>query len=194
MPSEMGFGKKKMNIRATVLIGSLLVLSAMSMAAETVHFYIKTLGQGPIAGTSTEKKHQDWIVVHSIVSPRDPQSGLPTGRRQGVSNIDQTTGVASGQRDVSTGLSTGKRVHSDITISKYSDKASALLMLCVCRGDTVVECKIAITGADGKTRVGTMNGVMFDSMSVTRSLDGMPPIEELSFTFAKITWTYTEKD
>ena len=190
MPSELGFGKKKMNIRATILIGSLFVLSAMSMAAESAHLYIKTLGQGEIAGASTQKSKEKWIELQSWSMARESGSGLATGRErpQSIPGVQ-----SSGQREVGTGMASGKRVHSDITISKYSDKASALLMKALYANDTVVECKIAITGADGKTRIGTMNGVWFDSMSVTRSLDGQPPIEELSFTYAKITWTYTEK-
>ena len=50
--------------------------------------YIKFTGQrsGVIAGPSTNKFHaHEWpltSMTHEVSSPRDPQSGLPTGRRQ----------------------------------------------------------------------------------------------------------------
>jgi type VI secretion system secreted protein Hcp len=53
-----------------------------------VNMYLKITGQkqGWIKGSATVKAHKDWIAVHSfswsIVSPRDPASGLPTGKRQ----------------------------------------------------------------------------------------------------------------
>ncbi len=50
--------------------------------------YIKFTGQrsGTISGPSTNKSHaHEWPLTsftHEVSSPRDPQSGLPTGRRQ----------------------------------------------------------------------------------------------------------------
>ena len=49
--------------------------------------YVTLVGQksGQIKGSVTQKGREDSIgviaVSHSIVSPRDPQSGLPTGQR-----------------------------------------------------------------------------------------------------------------
>lgn len=49
--------------------------------------YLKLKGQrsGEIQGPSTNNRHpHEWIVTstsHEVTSPRDPQSGLPTGKR-----------------------------------------------------------------------------------------------------------------
>src|SRR5436305_7367068 len=67
--------------------------------------YLRMKGQknGEIKGSVTQKGRENSILVfateHSIQSPRDPASGLPTG----------------------------KRVHKPIVISKYVDKSSPLL-------------------------------------------------------------------
>jgi type VI secretion system secreted protein Hcp len=51
-------------------------------------FYITAQGQkqGPIKGDATQKGHEGAILglalSHDIISPRDPASGLPTGKRQ----------------------------------------------------------------------------------------------------------------
>src|SRR5205814_6325057 len=67
--------------------------------------YLKLKGQkqGEIKGSVTQKGREDKIMViavsHEIVSPRDPASGLPTG----------------------------KRMHKPFVITKELDKSSPLL-------------------------------------------------------------------
>ena len=173
-----------MNIRASVLVGTLFFCTAMSMAAETVEVFIKTTGQGQIMGSSLKRGREKWIEIQGIagiVAPRDIQSGQSSGKRE-----------IQAPRDAQSGLATGKRMHSDITISKYSDKASALLMRALCSNEVVTECMIAITGDDGKTRMATLSGVTMDEILVKHGMGGGPATEEVSFTYQKITWTYKE--
>jgi hypothetical protein len=66
-------------------------------------------------------------VRHSIVSPRDPQSGLPTGRRQsGLPTGQRQSGLPTGQRE--SGIPSGKRQWQPITILKEVDSASPKLL------------------------------------------------------------------
>ena len=70
---------------ATVLASS-IVLAASGASATGETAYIRVIGQKTdIKSGLREKGREDMIQVtgmsHSIVSPRDPQSGLPTGQR-----------------------------------------------------------------------------------------------------------------
>jgi type VI secretion system secreted protein Hcp len=63
-------------------------LSAGAATAGVVHIEMKITGQksGVFKGDSPQKGHEDEILVSSyqfeVISPRDPASGLPTGKRQ----------------------------------------------------------------------------------------------------------------
>jgi|tagenome__1003787_1003787.scaffolds.fasta_scaffold20424289_1 type VI secretion system secreted protein Hcp len=62
-------------------------------------------------------------VSHEIVSPRDPASGLPTGKRQ----------------------------HKPLTIRKEIDKATPLLMRAIFTNQTMPVVQLSLNGPDGKT-------------------------------------------
>ncbi len=173
-----------MNIRATLTVGTLLIMSAMSMAAESIQIYIRTASQGQIMGSSQLKGKEKWIEVISWSMGRKGGAILHTD--YGVVH-PQDSGQSSGERN-SGGQASGERMHSDITISKYSDKASALLMRAFDTDDRIVEVKIAVTGADGKTKIGTLSGVAIDWILVKRAQPGLPKTEDISFAFQKITW------
>jgi type VI secretion system secreted protein Hcp len=59
---------------------------------------------------------------HEVVSPRDPASGLPTGKRQ----------------------------HKPLTITKEIDKATPLLMRAIFTNQTLPIVQMSLNGADGK--------------------------------------------
>src|SRR6478672_10887733 len=79
--------------------------------------YLKLKGakQGPIEGSVTQKGREKKIMViavsHEIVSPRDPASGLPTG----------------------------KRMHKPFVITKELDKSSPILYQVLCTNENVSE-------------------------------------------------------
>ena len=68
-----------------VIVG-LLVSSPAAFALVNYLAYVKGVKQGDIRGSITQKGREGGIQVlsmeHEIVSPRDPASGLPTGKRQ----------------------------------------------------------------------------------------------------------------
>src|SRR6185436_12501865 len=79
--------------------------------------YLKLKGQktGEIKGSVTQKGREGKIMViavsHEIVSPRDPASGLPTG----------------------------KRMHKPFVITKELDKSSPLLYKALCTNENITE-------------------------------------------------------
>src|SRR6185312_14088488 len=74
--------------------------------------------QGPILGSVTQKGRENQILVtavhHEIVCPRDPQSGIPTG----------------------------KRMHKPFTITKELDQSTPLLFQVLCTNENIREAPI----------------------------------------------------
>ena len=185
MPSETGFGKKKMNIRATILVGSLFVLSAMSMAAESVHLYLKTSGQGHIAGASQLKSHGKWIEVVSWQCGRDAMSGMATGRTHPT--WTEVPDVLS-PRDPASAQSTGKRMHKPFHFTIELDRAGMQIVQALAGGETIIECMVAITGDDGKTETATLSGATLGHILLQPSQNGSRPHETITFEYGEITW------
>ncbi len=175
-----------MNIRATVLVGSLMLLSALSMAAESVHLYLKTSGQGHIAGSSLQKGKEKWIEVMSWRSAREALSGLATGRRSAL--WTESVDIVS-PRDHASGLPTGKRMHKPFLITIELDRAGLQIAQALAMGEVITECKMVITGDDGKMETATLTGAALDQVVLSRSETGGRPTEEISFTYQKIEWT-----
>ena len=65
----------------SLLIGTCLLVSASIFAAEPIHVTISG-PNGNIAGELADGSIEGLAYQHEIVTPRDPASGLATGRRQ----------------------------------------------------------------------------------------------------------------
>src|SRR3954469_24423395 len=82
--------------------------------------YLKLKGQkqGELKGSVTQKGREGKIMViavsHEIVSPRDPASGLPTG----------------------------KRMHKPLVITKELDKSSPILYAVLCNNENIPKLEI----------------------------------------------------
>jgi type VI secretion system secreted protein Hcp len=148
--------------------------------AETVHLYLKANGQD-IQGESTqtslgrENSIECLYYKQSVISAREAGSGMATGRRQ----------------------------YEPLLIRKRIDKSSPLLM------KTMVE-NVACEGTfkffrpnptgDGTTeqfytvvikqaRIASVSQYVPDTIVPATSTE--PPLEELTFVFHTINWTYT---
>jgi type VI secretion system secreted protein Hcp len=147
---------------------------------------IEGANQGNItAGTFTEESvgniyvegHEDEILVeafdHSVIIPRDPQSGQPTGQR----------------------------VHQPLTITKVFDKCSPLLYNALTSGEKLTNCKIKWyrTSASG-TQEHYFTIELVDAIIVSikaRMPNCQDPgqahfthLEDVSFSYRSITWTH----
>ena len=160
-------------MRSSVVTAFAFVCCAAANAAESVHFYIKTSAQGVIQGSSLQKGKEKWIEVSSwsVSSPRDPASGLATGR------------------EASTGLATGKRMHKPFSFTMSYGRCAQQLYQALCSNELVAECKIAITDDAGQTKWGNCMDVSFDRFTVIKSDNPQsPPTCEVSFNYTKIEW------
>lgn len=148
--------------------------------------YLKLKGQksGQIKGSVIQKGRENTIEVnayaHEIVSPRDPASGLATG----------------------------KRMHKPFVITKELDKSSPVLYQAMVTNENISEfelkCfapnKAAATGAGAETNHFTVkltNAHISSIRSVMRNnndveLAKFPVEEEISFTYQKIEWTWVD--
>ncbi len=95
-------------------------------------------------------------------------------------------------RDEASGMLTGRRQHSPITIIKRIDKSTPLLYKALCQNEPVTSAEFRFYrpsrgGAGGEEHFYTIlleNGYVSDIGSVGRGL------ERVSFVFQDITWTY----
>ena len=168
--------------RRTTFLAAIAV--ALSLATGSVHaalnayLKIKAGRQGQIEGSVTQPGREGSMLVlasaHEIVSPRDPASGLPTGKRQ----------------------------HKPFTITKPIDKATPLLLQALVTNETLTEVVInywrpAGNGQEQQYFTITLTNASIASHSIKQlptyvpANASVPELEEISFTYQKITWTWT---
>jgi len=132
-----------------------------------------------IPGECTDEKHSDWIEILSF--------------SHGVSQLSSGSVSSGGSR------SAERCDHSDFSIVKTLDKASPKLNLYCSNGDHIKEVKVELCRAGGdkqKYMEYKMADVIVSSVRPGGSSQGGEalPLEEVSFAYGKITWSYTETD
>ncbi|SDV47142.1 Hcp family type VI secretion system effector [Chitinasiproducens palmae] len=133
--------------------------------------------QGKIEGSTKVQGHEGKILVqavdHVIEIPKSPQTGLPTG----------------------------KRVHGAMTVTKEIDKSSPKLYQALTSGEQLKDVKlefyrISPKGTEEKYYTVKLENAILTSMKswTPNCLDPnnrqMGHMEDLAFTYEKITWTY----
>ena len=151
-----------------------------------MHAYMWAKGQksGAIKGSIIQKGREDSVgviaVSHSIVSPRDPQSGLPTGQR----------------------------MHKPYVITKELDKSTPIFYQVLCTNENLTEVIIKFYTPQIKATTGTGNEVNHFTVKLTNAniasidfrmanirhpdLVKFPEWEELAMTYQKIEWTWND--
>lgn len=148
--------------------------------------YLKLKGQksGEIRGSVTQKGREGKIMViavsHSIVSPRDAASGLPTGKRQ----------------------------HKPLVITKELDKSSPLLWNVLVGNENLPEWELQFWTPQVSSSTGTGQEKQHFTIKLTnaniasidfRMLNNKNPelmryaeYEEVAFTYQKIEWIWVD--
>jgi type VI secretion system secreted protein Hcp len=142
--------------------------------------YLTLVGQkqGAINGSVTDRGRENSILVHSynnmISSPRDAVSGLPTG----------------------------KRVHQPITITKEMDRSSVLLWSALVSNETLTTWVLKVwtptQGLDKQIYTLTLTNATIASIresmaeNLTPANASLPILEEITFTYQKIQWNWTD--
>lgn len=132
-----------------------------------------------VPGESTDSKHKDWIEILSF--------------SHGVSQLSSGSQSSGGAR------SAERCNHADMSLVKTLDKASPKLNLFCCNGTHIKEIKLQLCRATGDKQQ-YMEFKLEDSIVSSVRPGGSSqggeslPLEEVSFNYGKITWTYTETD
>lgn len=143
--------------------------------------YLKLKGekQGEIKGSVTQKGRENSIMViavnHDIVSPRDVQSGMPTGKRQ----------------------------HRPFVITKELDKSSPLLYNALVNNENIKEWELQFwqpspTGAEKQHYTVKLTNANIASIGFKMPNNKNPELtryaeyEEVAFTYQKIEWTWKD--
>lgn len=184
-----------MNIKTSLLVGIFCLGSTLAQAAESAYLHIRMSGQGYIAGSSSKKGYEHYWALASVVPPRDhgissgrrvDKGGLSSGSTCSLSDLDHE--IVS-PRDTASGLPTGKRQHQPHIVCNCSfDRVGQQLMQALVGNERCVELTVCIVGDDGKTRTGVVSDPELEMVSFAKSENGMPPTEEISFTYSKIEW------
>ncbi len=149
--------------------------------AVNAYLTLKGQRQGPISGPVTEKGRENSIELLSfsneIVSPRDPVSGMPTGQRQ----------------------------HHPICILKEIDVASTALRSAFVNNENLTSWALQFwtVGAvdpvmDTETYTIRLTNANIASIreflvaSEDAANNGLPLREEITFTYQKIEWIWTD--
>jgi len=144
-----------------------------------IHMTLKGQTSGEIKGSCTQKGREGSILIfafdHDILSPRDIASGLPTGKRQ----------------------------HKPVLVTKEIDKSSPLLYTVLCNNENLTEVvfKFWKPSASGKEvqyyTIKLTNAniaarkTYFPNMLIAENTK-LPHLEEVSFTYQKIEWTFED--
>jgi len=132
-----------------------------------------------LEGESIDAQHAKWIDIisysHSVSQPAS-SSEISTGGRSSV-----------------------RSEHGDFTVTKWVDKATPKLMLYCCNGQHIDKVVLEVCHAAGEKKkymVYEMQDVIVSAVSVSGSVESgdARPVEEVSFNYGKIKWTYTEYD
>lgn len=144
--------------------------------ALNAHLYITGQKQGKIDGSCQQKGREGSIEViavsHEIISPRDPASGAPTG----------------------------KRMHKPYTCTSEVDIATPLLYNALCTNENITTWKLDfyrpnVQGIEEQYYTVELVNASIASISMKMANNRIPELMKLSpyhdtaFTYQKITWT-----
>lgn len=163
-------------VRSLVMAGCVsgIALGPVAEAEAALSAYLTVKGekQGQIKGGVLQKGRESSIAViainHEVVSPRDPASGLPTG----------------------------KRTHKPLVITKELDKSSPLLYRALVTNENLPQwdLKVFLPGAKGVETLAYTVKLTNASVASIRMLVGEDGklVQEVSFTYQKIEWTWND--
>jgi type VI secretion system secreted protein Hcp len=160
-----------------LLLTAAIAVLPFVRSAETIRVFVTGETSGTIKGDHpADESIVGLAFEHAIISPRDAASGLPTGKRQ----------------------------HKPLTVVKAIDKATPLLYQALVNNETLssVELKFYRTpergGAPEHYYTISLQNASISSLRNwkpnTRDLsaDRAGDLEEVSFTYQKITWTFVD--
>lgn len=149
----------------SIILSGLMILFCVSFSfAQSGYLKI-----GNINGESTERAHKDWILIE--------------GFSQGIAAAEANTGAARLRATA---------IFEDLMITKKIDKATPKLMELCAKGQVIPELELDMVTPNGRLYYKiTLNNVSIKSIRTTTSSDANRAlVDEISFSYSKITWEY----
>ena len=125
-----------------------------------------------------------------------------SGDKKDTMLIYQVEHLVEIPKDTHTGLPTGQRIHHPITVTKHYDNASPKLKQACCKGE---QCDVELDfyriepdGTEKKYYVIKLAEAIivnvrdYKPMTFDSSTKEYHDMEDISFTYSKITWSYTD--
>ena len=141
---------------------------AAVQGAKAIHMTLTGANQGQIQGSCTAAGLEGTIgvigFIHEVVSPRDAASGLPTGKRQ----------------------------HSPVTITKRIDKSTPLLFNVLVNNENVNQLVLKFYHKSASRNVMDYYQIELTNARICGIKQLDTEREQVSFTYQKITWTFVE--
>ena len=165
------------SMMSVALVGSVM-MAPWAEADAALNAYLKLKGQkqGEIRGSVLRKGQENYLpliavhheVVSEVVSPRDPASGLPTGKRQ----------------------------HKPFTFTRAVDRATPQLYKAMVSGEVLSEVELVVFGASDKQAKTPIYTVKLGNATISEirflTPEDGPEVVEVSLTYQKITWTWID--
>ena len=128
------------------------------------------------------------------------ESTIASLNRRGTIECSTFTSNLDTPREVSSGALTGRRQHSPVTITKRIDQTTPLLLKALCQNEPVTSAEFRFFRLN-RSRVeehfytvllenGYISSVQQVSKDAITGGRNTPMMEEVSFVFQQITWTY----
>lgn len=166
-----------MKIARIAALALIAALAVPTVAAEANYLFVKGQKSGNINGSVTVKGQENSIAVdsvfHQITSPRDPQSGLPTGRR----------------------------IHKPLVLVVPVDKSWPLLLNVLTTNENLPSVVLRTVAADPRTGVtGLQRTITLTNANIADiqqytvdAANGAPSKDmlKISLTYQRIEWTWT---
>jgi type VI secretion system secreted protein Hcp len=162
----------KMSVLSTLAVASVLAAALPARAQNGDVMFVTSANPKGSASITGKEGSRVLEVRHSVVSPRDPQSGLPTGQRK------QQSGQAS-----------GKRQWKPITILKEVDSASPKLWQAL-KQNEVLQVKLELNSSGKTVRTIELQGATI--ANIRKIQQGEKPVEEIELNYQKIEVTYRD--
>jgi type VI secretion system secreted protein Hcp len=143
-----------------------IALFAAPASAQRAVAFFRGASSGVVPGGATLRGYEGWhdvtLVRHEIVSPRDPASGLPTGRRQ----------------------------HGPLRLRLPESVGSVTFDAMLARNENLPTVQVVMLSADGTTRytIDLRNASISRVRTAWSPTDGA--VYEIELTYESITWTH----
>ena|GEM_PF-192456 len=146
------------------------------------------------ARTGQYGSHETYMRVR--VNGTDIEGDVRREKREGQIEVLSFEHSVTTAREAGSGLATGRRQYQPLLVRKRIDKASPLLMKALTNNE-VAEVSIEFyrpnptgDGTEELFYTVQLRNARVSSVQMVQE-EGQPPMEEISFVFHTITWTYT---